>query len=277
MKKLKSILIVFTMVLTLLIFNSDVSAKKADYVQRNSAGKIVKVIKYHDNDKIYSIITNSYYSNGKYKVRTTKKWNQSGQRTYDYKRVNNSNGKARNIRVYSNYYKGIYRKRITTVYRTNARKSYHEYIIRDSKGSRISVKKYYFNKRGQLKSNSNGNAYYKYYTYFSNNKVAKYYKYKYTSKGKKHRTYYKYYSNNKPKPAKKTPRQELGNDFMKNKGFWWLDSYYLCENFDVAYNDDGTINNSSINCTFLGEKEDYYPLPAIPKEYYTNPPVKPLQ
>lgn len=160
MKKIKFLILALMLSLGMATATTshDVEAKKADVVVKNNKKKVISVTKYHANNKVAYEEKNSYFANGKVKQKTIIKRNTSGAKTYDYKRVNYNNGKAKQITTYSNYVNGGYKKREIKKYRTNGKRSFVEYVTRNNSHVRTEVKKYYYNKKGQLKTNKNGSA-----------------------------------------------------------------------------------------------------------------------
>lgn len=157
---------------------------------------------YYSNNKTKYLLVKEYNSKKKLVKQTYKTYTSNGKKTYYKKKINYSNGQAKQRLIYLYHTNEVWKSYSNLKYKKVKSKSYKNYRIlvkRKSNKNRISTNKYYFNKKGQLKSNKNGSAYRKYYKYFSNNKVSRYYKYKYNKSGKLKRITYKYYKNNKPK------------------------------------------------------------------------------
>lgn len=105
------------------------------------------------------------------------------------------------------YYKGSsksYYKKITTKKYKNGKRKYREYAFRNAKGVRTQTKRYYYNYKGQLKSNNNGRAKRIVYYYYSNNKVRSRTTHNYNYRGKLKNKKVKYYTGNKPKAPTNT-------------------------------------------------------------------------
>ncbi|MDL2211745.1 hypothetical protein LJB88_02590 [Erysipelotrichaceae bacterium OttesenSCG-928-M19] len=129
-------------------YNANLKVTKNLIQDRNAKGKYINT--YYN--------TKSYYSNKRVKVNKVAKRNL------------NTN-KYTNIKA-NYYYSNGKRKRVVTNYY--------------SKGKKSKVKDYRYNKKGQLKSNKYGKAYYIQKNY-KKGKLSKTYKYKYNAKGKKKR------------------------------------------------------------------------------------------
>lgn len=176
----------------------------------NSKLKTYSKNQYYSNSKHKDKISKTYYSNEKTQTLTQTKYNSSGNKTYHKKKLYYQNGKTKQSKAYSNYSKGTWRTYKGIDYRKVGNKVYKKnktITKRKATGIKTDKKKYTYNKKGNLKSTKNGNAYRKHYTYFSNNKVKKYWKHKYTNLGKLKRITYKYYSKNKPKPIINQPEK----------------------------------------------------------------------
>ena len=168
---MKNIIKTVTILILFIFLSINAEAKKADNIVRNDKNQVTKIVKYYDNDKIKQIIKYSYFSNNKIKTKTVTSYTLKGVKNSYYVKNNYSNGKAKLAILYSNYKKNIYQSKVTTKYYSNGKQSFKEFSSRNTDKVRIVVKQYYYNKKGQLKTNNYGKAKRLEYKYYNNNKI----------------------------------------------------------------------------------------------------------
>lgn len=180
MKKIKYLSLILAMVL---MFSFNISAK-SDVVVKNNSNQIVKVTKYHSNNRMSYIESRTYDSNKKLAKRLINNYNTNGQITGISVITYYANGKTKEVSNYSNYYKNNYRNRVISQYNQNGVLKYREYLYKNNSFKNTQVKRYYYSNQGNLKSNKNSTASRVVFAYYSNGKAKSKTTHNYTYAGK---------------------------------------------------------------------------------------------